>query len=233
MSFKPSYSDVMICNLALSRLKQQPINSINPPAPPGTASRECARWYKPTVARLLESHHWGLAAKRATLTATTNDRDSDGWLYAYQKPNDMAFPVRLPSIYGGAGLQYYRGLGGLIAMLSGQAMFLYAGEKIYTKISGNEIDYVSYDITEAAFNATFVDILVKSLGAVMANAIAGQAKMGEQLNSEAINAMNIAIAQNLNAGQPRYGDVLISETDRARGAGGHHAWDWNYGVYPL
>jgi hypothetical protein len=233
MSFKQTYSDVYICNLALSRLKQEPINSINPPGPNGKAAREMARWYEPTVARLLETHHWGLAAKRTTLTATTNDRDGDGWLYAWQKPTDMAFPVRFAGLGSTSALNYYRGLGGIIAMLSGEAIFLVAGDRIYTKHTGDEIDYTSFDITEAAFTATFVDILVKQLAANTAFAITGNKKLADDMNSEAINAINFAITQNLNAGQPRYGDQLISETDRARGAGfGQHSWDWNYGVYP-
>lgn len=233
MSFKQSYSDVTICNLALSRIKQSPINNLEPPQPAGTAAQACARWYKPVVAKLLETHHWGLASKRVTLTETTNDRLTDGWQVAYQKPDDMAFPVRLVG-YGQtpSAMQYYPGLGGIIAMLNGQSVFLVAGDRIYTRGGGAEIDYVSYELTEADFNSTFVDILVKSLASQLAFPITGNYKMGDALNEEAINAMNVAIAQNLNAGQPRYGE-FISQTDRARGDGSPLPWDWNYLVYPL
>lgn len=225
MSFREIASDVKLCNRALSRIAQgASISSIEPPAPQGEAARQCALWYKATVARLLEMHHWNLATKQAPLTEVTNDRSNE-WLYAYQKPVDMAFPVTLTLLSGqSADIQYYRGLQGLIGLLYGKSIFLVAGDILYTRVAGN-FEYVSYDITEAEFNATFENLVIVSLASVIAMAVTKNKKLADALKTEAMNEINVAIAQNLNAGNPRYGNSP-SERDIVRGASWGQPWDW-------
>lgn len=224
MTFRPDPSGIAICNRALSRLKQGPISDLDPPTPVGVPSRECARWYKPVVARLLESHHWNLATRRVALTEATNDRTSD-WRYRYALPVDVAFPVSLALPAGTtSNLQYYQGLAGLLATASGRPVFLKSGAFLYTTWAG-DLDYVSYDISEADFNATFENIVELMLAAAMAYAITGSRTREESLRQQATSAMNLAIAQNLNAGNPRYGE-FTSERDLARGASYSTPWDW-------
>lgn len=229
MTFRPDPSDVKLCNRALSLLSQTPITSLDPPAPAGVASRECALHYKPTVARLLELHHWGLARKRGTLTAVTNDRTGE-WTGAYQLPADCAFPV-IFSTYAGSGgtsMTYYRALGGLVGAWRGRPLFHRVGSILYTNVSA-ELDYVSYDISEAEFNSTFENIVVLTLAATMAFAITKRQQREETLRQQATSAINIAIAQDLNQGQQRYGDTP-SERDFARGADMPVPWDWWPGI---
>jgi hypothetical protein len=226
MTFRPNPSDVKLANRALSRLSQGPITSIEPPTPVGTASRECQRWYVPTVGRLLELHHWNLATTRTTLTEVANTRDSE-WTYAYQLPADCAFPVSLAPI-SGSGVTYYQGLAGLLAMWQGSPAFLKTGSILYSRFSGT-LDYVSYDITEADFNATFENIVELTLAAAMCYAITKSRTREESLRQQATSAINIAIAQNLNAGRPRYGDGS-SERDIVRGADSPMPWDWTPGT---
>lgn len=232
MTFRPNSSDVKICNQALSRLGQAPITSISPPTPLGTASRECARWYSQTVGRLLELHHWGLARKRVPLTETTNTRPAE-WVFAYELPADCAFPVTLSAISSTGSLTYYQGLAGLLGVLNGRPAFLRVGNILYSRYSG-DLDYVSYDITESDFNATFTNIVELTLAAAMCFAINKNQKREDTLRQQATTAINIAIAQNLGAGQPRYGDTP-SDRDIARGAafdqpyGYGWNWDWTPG----
>jgi hypothetical protein len=229
MSFQPNPSDVALCNRALSRLSQSPIVSIDPPQPQGTSSRACALWYKATVARLLEMHHWSLARKRVTLTEVTNDRTSE-WTYLYELPGDVAFPVTLAPLGGTSGLQYYRGLAGLLATLYGKPAFLKVGNRLYANYSG-VLDYVSYDISEANFNATFENIVELTLAAAICFDITKSRTREEGLRDQATSAVNLAITQDLNAGNPRYGDEM-SQRDIVRGDSFAAPWDWWPGIRP-
>lgn len=232
MSFKPTPSATELCNRALSRLSQERISGIEPPSPNGKPARACATWYKPTVGRLLEMHHWQLARRRVTLSEVTNDREVE-WLYKYALPTDCAFVVTLaPYAAGSSNIQYYRGLQGLIAQLNGRPMFLRTGNFLYTQVS-DTIDYVSYDITEGDFNATFENIVELSLAAAICFDITKSRTREEELRQQATGAMNLAIAQDLNAGNPTYGDEPSSR-DIARGAIFNPSlpWDWWPGSRP-
>lgn len=233
MSFKPTPNAVELCNRALSRLGQEPITGLEPPSPPGKVARACARWYKPTVARLLEMHHWGLARERATLTAVANDRGIE-WLHKFELPVRVAFPVSLAPLSGTSSLQYYRGLQGLLAMAFGRPAFLMIGRYLYSRYEG-DLDFVSFDITEAEFNATFENIVELSLAAATAYDITKSRPHEKELREQATIAINIAIAQDMNAGGPRYGDGP-SERDYVRGAGFTDAyspsWDYWPGLRP-
>jgi hypothetical protein len=227
MTFRQAPSGVAICNRSLSRLKQGPITSIDPPSPAGEPSRQCQMWYRKTVARLLETHHWGLATRRTDSLASI-DTDRAEWLYAFEAPDDMAFPVGINLEGSSAGLQYYRGLAGLIASRHGRSLFQFHGRTIYSNLTG-PLDYVSFDITESDFTETFENIVELSLAANICVAITGNKKWEADLRSQATSAMNMAITQNLNAGNPRYGDEL-SERDFVRGAYAGAItglpWDW-------
>jgi hypothetical protein len=222
MSFREDMSAVALCNRALSRLSQGPINDLDPPAPLGIASRECARWYKPVVARLLETHHWGLATSRTVLTESTNDRSD--WLYKYTLPGKVAFPVALAMSGTPGAMTYYQGLAGLLATIGSRPMFLMTGRTLYSRVAG-DLDFVSYDITEADFNSTFANIVELTLAAAMCFAITKNRAREKELREQAASAMNIAIAQNLNVGRPTYGDEP-SARDYARGSFFGSNWDW-------
>lgn len=216
MTFRETISAVGLCNRALSRLSQGPINDLVPPSPAGIASRECARWYKPVVARLLEMHHWGLATSRTALTEQTNDRFD--WLYKYALPPQVAFPVGL-AFGGSAGnMTYYQGLAGLLARIGSTPAFLMTGRTLYSRYPG-DLDFVSYDITEADFNSTFANIVDLALAAAMCFAITKNRAREKELREQATSAINLAITQNLNVGRPTYGDEP-SARDYARGSFG-------------
>jgi len=221
MSFKEYTSDVSICNMALDMVSEsKTITSIDDP---GINAASCRRWYKPIVAKLLETHHWGLATKRSTPVAIANPRGNE-WLYAYATPDDMAFPVGFTLGNGTSTVSYFRGLAGLLGMLNGRAIFQYQNGVIYSHITG-ELDYVSYDITEAEFNATFANVVVLMLASRLALSLPKDFELSDALEKKATEQINMAITQNLNAGNPRYGQ-LTSESEMARGSGFGNGWDY-------
>lgn len=220
MSFKEIASGVTLANRALGMISESKTLSSLDDA--GHNAQAVRRWYKPVVARLLEMHHWGLATVQASLAQQLVNSRSDQWIFAYAAPEDMAFPVSVGP-YGGASASYYRGLGGLVASLNGRPMFQHHGSTIYSNYSG-DVEYVSYDITEADFTPTFEHIVVLSLASKLAAEIPKDADMAASLAKQAASEMNLAITMNLNAGNPKYGQ-MISENELVRGTGGS-SWDY-------
>ena len=77
---------VHICNLALDRLGQRAISSIDTP----TTDTEviCARHYPATRREMLRRYIFNFSKKYATLTASTTKTPAFGFSYAYPLPND-------------------------------------------------------------------------------------------------------------------------------------------------
>jgi hypothetical protein len=221
MSFKTNSSDVSIAQRALAMVAEsKTISSLDDAGLNATAVK---RWYKPVVGRLLEMHHWGLATKRSALVAVPNTRSTE-WQYAYAQPDDMAFPVGF-TVAGGAGsVSYYRGLAGLLGMIQGRPVFQHQSGVIYTTYSG-DLEYVSYEITEADFNHTFEDIVVTMLASRLALELPKDVDLSDNLAAKAQTAINVAITNNLNAGNHKYGSVY-SEAEAARGSMFGRNWDY-------
>lgn len=213
MSFQEPRSAINIANRALSRIGQAQITGTLD-NPLNNAMRQCALHYKSVVRTLLEQHHFGLATKRQALVTVTNDRSNE-WLFAYQPPSDMAFPVSFGP-YPSGQVSYYQGLGALLGILSGRPIFAYASGVLYAQLEDAELEYVSFDITEADFNQTFENLVVVFLASELARGLAKDPKMAADLYEEGMSKLNWAIAQNLNIGRPTYGNSL-TETELARG----------------
>lgn len=221
MSFKITTSAVSLANMALGMISES--KTISSMDDAGHNAQVIRRWYKPIVARLLEMHHWGLATKRSALVGVTNTRDAQ-WLYAYAPPEDMAFPVGMALASGVSSMTYYRGLAGLLALSYGKPIFQYHNSVLYSNVIG-DLEYVSYDITEADFTATFSDIVVLMLASRLAREIPKDVEMADELQDKATTAINIAITQNMNTGGQQYG-MKVSESELARGS--MYGTNWDY-----
>lgn len=225
MSFKPDTSAASIANEALAMLPADPIQDLDERS---MEARECRRFYKPVVARLLEQFHWGLATKRAPLAAlAVNDRPNE-WAYAYAKPTDLAYPVRMHTEDGGA---YY---GWFMEQLSyllpgGRTLFRQVGGTIYSSVGAASIEYTSFNITEANFTALFKDVVTLELAARICRPITKDDALARELASRAEYERRQAIANDLNRNGMTYGNKP-TESEIVRGAG----LDLNYaGGYPL
>lgn len=215
MSFMQPRSAISICNAALGRISQQKVSGTLT-SPVNFIASTCAEAYPRVVRTLLEQHHFGLATRRVALVEQTNDRPSE-WLAAYAPPSDMAFPVTvLP--YGVGQVQYYPALNGLIAKVNGFPIFLHSGGVIYSIVAWATLEYVSLNITEQDFNQTFENLVITFLASILAEPIVKDRALAKDLYEEGMGKLNWAIAQSLNATQPRYGD-MPTETELERGGG--------------
>lgn len=216
MSFQEVRTDLSICNKALSRIMQQPLqgNLLDPANQQKLSGRECVRWYKPVVRELLAKHHWGLATRREPLAAIANTRSAE-WLAAYQPPSDMAFPVTISPYESASQVSYYTGLGAIYAMLYGRPVFQLVNGTLYAQVANAYLDYVSLNITEVDFNELFENLVVLFLSSKLALSVAKDKAMSDDFKNEAVGEMNLAIAHSLNATQPTYGNKL-TESERVR-----------------
>ena len=222
MTFKQYTSAVDIVNNAIAMVSEggKTISSMDDP---GFNAQVARRWYRRVVARLLEMHHWGLATKRASLVAVTNTRSAE-WTGAYAVPEDMAFPVGISFASGATTVSYYRGLAGLIATAYGKPIYQYQNGVLYSNMTG-DLEYVSYEITEADFNNTFEDIVTLMLASRMALEIPKDMGLSDKLAKQANSAINVAVVQNLNVGNNQYGNI-VSEAEIARGSLYGSSWDY-------
>lgn len=216
-SFKTSITGVELCNRALDLLPQDPIPSLDPQVS-GLAARTARRWYKPTVAWLLERHHWNLATVRSPLALRLGNARNAQWQYEYAMPADAAFVF---GIVGTNGVGYYSALRSLI----GNRMFERVGDSLYSNVPAAMVDHTSYQVTEAQFSEEFANVIVLSLAARFAMPITKKASLAEKYQQDATNALALAMARNANENQPTYGNEP-TETEIARGAG----IGWNDGV---
>lgn len=92
MSAAPSTA-VHICNLALDRIGQAPIVSID--APTSEAEEICARHYDQTRRELLRSYVFNFSRKLAVWTADDTVTPAFGYSTAYRLPNDF---IRLMAV---------------------------------------------------------------------------------------------------------------------------------------
>jgi hypothetical protein len=75
------YSEVQICNLAMSHIGAYPISSLDEST---KEARECKQLYPITRDMVLASARWSFAIKRKALGLL--DETQDPWAYAYQYP---------------------------------------------------------------------------------------------------------------------------------------------------
>lgn len=224
MSFAESYTDVKICNRALSRLKESPIATMDQG---GVAARECRTWYKPTVRWLLEEHDWQLAAKRSPLTAlAVNDRPME-WLYAYAAPVDLAYIVDIIPFNDSGAIGYYQGLKQFT--LPRTQRFKREGSVIYSSVPGAYVAHTSLDVTEAEFNEQFVNVIDLYLASRIAIGLRGSEKMRDAYAQQGLTALQNAKAKNLNEQRQTYGDAM-SDSERSRLGGSEYGGGYTYPV---
>jgi hypothetical protein len=77
-------STVDICNLALSRISQDQINSLEDPSP---NARFCKAFYNQTRDEVLQSNPWRFATRTETLTELVDDPLIE-WDHAFQLPTN-------------------------------------------------------------------------------------------------------------------------------------------------
>jgi len=151
-------SEVGICNLALSKIGEPPINSLSESS---KAGRECALLYKQTRDEALQDFPWAFATKRRQLARTATD-PVFGWDHAYQIPTEA---LRIIGVHDSEGQDLTR------YAIEGEVLLCDA-DAVYAR-------YV-WRVTDAAkFSPKFVELVSRLLASKLAIAIADASKLAE------------------------------------------------------
>jgi len=98
MAIEAPGSEIAICNLALSHLKQKAIVALDPPT--SEPEQICAAWYQMVRRATLRLHPWNFAMKRVEITPSGDFTPEFGFTHAYAKPADF---IRLIGFYDDLG----------------------------------------------------------------------------------------------------------------------------------
>ncbi len=147
-----------ICNLALSKLGESPIPSIDPNGSP--AARQCHLHYHPVRQEVLCSHRWSFAQQLVTLQSSESN----------EKP-DQHLPHYLPA--------------DCLRVLSvNQSSWILRGRSIYTRESPIKLLYISDCEDVTLYEPLFIDALATRLAYKMCTALTSSSTMKQSLAEE-------------------------------------------------
>lgn len=175
-----------ISNLALDAVPAARITSLDDNS---VAAKACRLHYPQVLGEVLEETDWGFGKVRRALAENVNERDAE-WTYAYTRPADMAFPLR---VIDANGMSYD---------------FVFDGLLIYTNCTEALVEYVSTNTVAAQANALFRRYLIAQLAARLCVPITKDLKRAATLQQIAEVARDRAMASNFNREPHRYDDFI-------------------------
>lgn len=186
-------SAIEICNLALSEIPAQPINSLNDNT---IASEACRLHFTQAVEQLMEMGDWTFGKVTANLALVSSERP--GWQYGYALPNDMAFPISLKPQDSD--------------MVSGTSLpFDFEGDVIWTNHEAVRLEYITRSPDFFRMTAMFKNALACVLASKLVMPIKRDRNAKQALLQEAEIWVGRALARSINANatQNTYGENFI------------------------
>jgi hypothetical protein len=153
-----------ICNLALSKIGDQMIMSLDDPS---IEARFCKLHYAPTLASLLRMHDWNWAVGMTQLAQLSTPPPFD-WDYSYQLPSDFARILTLNAFQ--ANEPYCN--------------FDIIGDKLLTDESTAYITYVKSAVDPNLFDPMFVELLSLAIAAKLAKPLGGSMDIKQRLEQD-------------------------------------------------
>jgi hypothetical protein len=215
-------SVVSICNLALSNLGKQNIQSLTEAS---AEARACNQFYEQTRDTILQDYPWTFAGKTAAMAQVTNDKPG-AWQFAYSKPNDC-LKVRWirPN--------YQAPPTGGVYLADTEAReithpYTLEGSNLYCNLSPALLRYTWRLTDPTAFSGLFIDALAWHLTARLAMPLTRDPKQRADALNIAVQA--VATAQEADSNQERSTSDFTSDFLKARLGfhDGFHdgAYDW-------
>lgn len=176
-------TEIGICNMALSRLDLNPINSFIEAT---KEARTCKIHYEQTRDFVLRGHKWGFATKEDTLALL--DATYTGWDYAYQFPSDCLAPryIYNPTLsaYEQADEDYTLSTSGTKIPFEVRASSSGDSKIILTDQEDAILIYTAKVTQPTAFDSQFIEALVLKLASVLAYPLRRDKGMGDGLLNE-------------------------------------------------
>ena len=193
-------SVVGICNLALTRIGAQTINSLDEAS---SAARNCTALYEPTRDTMLRARPWRFARRRAVLAALGLDESQmpREWRHVYALPADCLTALYIEPADGGS-IDYLRGCHREYEYRripdETPPFELRADRQILTDEEEAVLIYTGRVEDPTRFDPLFVEALSWRLGADLSTALKGDARRRQEALSEAQAAINTAAATDAN-----------------------------------
>ena len=168
-----------ICNLALAKIGDIAILSLDDPTPEARFSK---LFYEPTTQELLRLNNWNWATSHAKLSPISPAPLYD-WTYAFGLPVDFGRMLIFNSFAPTMPVTQYQ----------------IVGNQLYTDESTAVISYIQKIVDENLFDALFVEALVLRLASKLARPLAGSLDIERNLNGQFEKAL--AEARRIDAGE--------------------------------
>ena len=178
-------SVVSICNLALSNVGKENINSLDEAS---SEARACRQFYPHVRDILLQVYPWSFAGKSKSLAEVTNDKQGD-WLHAYDYPTDCLKVRWIRPVHsnGGSGLVAYRPNGSDF-----EQPYAIEGGRIYCNISPAVLYYTVRETDPSRYPAMFIEALAWNLAVRLALPMTRDPKVRADAYQLAMQAQNAA-----------------------------------------
>lgn len=221
----PVVSQTEVCNLALSRIRSEPISSINEN---GLPARECRRHYPRAIADMLDGpfdHAWSFSNVRVVLALlATNDREQE-WMYAYALPSNMASPIRVVPDFEGLGVGYpiplmgepYAETWATAGVGFYETPYIIEASTLYTNVENARLEYAINDIAGLNVSQKVITALELDLGARLAFPIKADKEREKTLAQAASTAWERAIADDRNRHPVHFGEYVSEAMASRRG----------------
>ncbi len=183
LTFLSNMDATTICNLALAKVGDLAITSLDDPTPEG---RFCKLFYTPTEQEVFRLHDWNWATSFAKLSQIAPDPEF-AWKYAFGLPTDFVRLLTFNAFEPAMPVNPYQ----------------IVGDQLYTDESTAVISYIRKVEDPNLFDPLFVEALVKRLGAKLARPLAGSLDIEKMLNAEYDKALAEARRVDAAQGNPR------------------------------
>jgi hypothetical protein len=162
-----SYSNVSICNMALTMLSTSRITSLTQD---DENARKCNAIYEMTRDFLLGEHNWNFTLKEAELALSETEPESEDWAYAFALPSDCLRIVRLDGDYDYKIFQ----------------------QLVYTNTDEAVAQYIAKITDPSKFSIGFVNALATRLAALLAFGVTQNASLADLMSKMAERALKEA-----------------------------------------
>lgn len=179
-----------ICNLALAKIGDLSILSLDDPTPEARFSK---LFYQPTLQALLRLREWQFAIRFVQLSPISPD-PTIGWAKAYGLPSDFSRIVSL----------------NVFDDFTNSPPYEVNGNKLYTDETTAFIRYISDSPDANDFDDIFIELLTTKIAAKLARPLAGSLDITKDLNEDYNNLLKAAES----IGEKDYGlrrNTLVAE----------------------
>jgi len=197
-------SVIAICNLALSNVGKDNINSLDET---GAEARACRQFYELTRDTLLQAYPWRFARGLMSMAELAQDVKTR-WAYAYKLPNDCLKVRLVRPDYGSTEGQI------ITRQDEISTPFDVDGGMVYCDLSPAIIDYTKRAVDPARFSPLFIDALSWHLAVRLAMPLTRDPKM--RADAYQLAQMVTTQAQDADANDARESSDHESEYKGAR-----------------